>query len=193
MSKHSVKRRGGRSSILFIALLLIASGSIRLSLSAGFALAEVQKEPEIENSFKPDTPDPVRMKILLEALLEREARVKEKEEQIEARHKKLMIADTEVKKRLTALEQAEDSLRKTLALADGAAENDIARLTSVYESMKPKDAAALFETMEHSFAAGFIGRMRPEAAAAVMAGLSAETAYAISVILAGRHANVPKT
>ena len=78
-----------------------------------------------------------------------------------------------------------------LAVAEKAAEGDLSRLTSVYEAMKPKDAAALFEAMEPEFAAGFLGRMRPDAAAGIMTGLSPETAYMISVVLAGRNARAP--
>ena len=84
-------------------------------------------------------------------------------------------------------------MRATLSLADEASEKDILRLTSVYENMKPKDAAILFEQMEPNFAAGFLGRMRPDIAAEILSGLSPEVAYSISVILAGRNANVPKT
>ncbi|KIN65935.1 hypothetical protein Z945_982 [Sulfitobacter noctilucae] len=91
------------------------------------------------------------------------------------------------------LEEAEANLRRTLSLTDGAAEDDLARLTAVYENMKPKDAAALFATMEPDFAAGFLGRMRPDYAAAVMTGLPPDVAYSISVILAGRNANAPKS
>ena len=112
---------------------------------------------------------------------------------MEIRSKALSVIDEEITKRLTALEQAEVELRGTLALADNAAENDLARLTSVYENMKPKDAAALFGAMEPDFAAGFLGRMRPDAAAAVLAGLSPDAAYSISVILASRNANAPKS
>ena len=79
----------------------------------------------------------------------------------------------------------------TLALADGATEADVARLTTVYEQMKPKESAALFEEMDPTFAAGFLARMRPEAAAGIMAGLSPEAAYTISVVLAGRNGAVP--
>ena len=57
--------------------------------------------------------------------------------------------------------------------------------------MKPKDAAALFEEMSPEFAAGFLGLMRADAAALIMTGLEPTTAYSISVILAGRNANVP--
>ena len=53
-------------------------------------------------------------------------------------------------------------------------------------------AAALFQLMEPSFAAGFLGRMRADAAAAILAGLEPDLAYSISVVLAGRNANVPR-
>ena len=137
--------------------------------------------------------DRVKVGQLLNALQERETRVKALETRIEVRSKALAVADAEITKRLAMLEEAEFNLRRTLSLADGAAEDDLARLTTVYENMKPKDAAALFGAMEPDFAAGFLGRMRPDAAAAVMAGLTPETAYSISVILAGRNAQAPKS
>jgi flagellar motility protein MotE (MotC chaperone) len=84
-------------------------------------------------------------------------------------------------------------LKKTLAIADGAAEKDLAKLTAVYEAMRPADAAALFQTMAPEFAAGFLGRMRPEIAAAVLAGMNPGKAYSISVLIAGRNATAPKT
>lgn len=100
-------------------------------------------------------------------------------------------AEKSVRAQMAELAEAEAELNKTIALADGAAENDVSRLTSVYESMKPKEAARLFEAMAPEFAAGFIGRMQPEAAAAVMSGMSAEAAYSVSVLLAGRNALAP--
>lgn len=105
--------------------------------------------------------------------------------------KALDLADHAIEEKIAALETAERALSATLALADGASESDLGRLTSVYENMKPKDAAALFETMDPAFAAGFLARMRPETAAGIMAGLSPQVAYKISVILAGRNAAVP--
>ena len=60
-----------------------------------------------------------------------------------------------------------------------------------YENMKPKDAAVLFETMEPSFAAGFLGRMQTASAAQILSGLTPEKAYAISLTLSGRNINAP--
>jgi len=93
---------------------------------------------------------------------------------------------------LEELAAAETNLKEVLALADGAAEQDIARLTAVYEAMKPADAAKIFDAMAPDFAAGFLGRMQPAAAAAVLAGMAPDKAYSISVLIAGRNAMVPK-
>jgi flagellar motility protein MotE (MotC chaperone) len=93
---------------------------------------------------------------------------------------------------MTALAAAEAKLSETLSRADGAAETDLAQLTQVYESMKPKDAAKLFAAMDPEFAAGFLGRMQPASSAAIMSGMPADAAYAVSVLLAGRNAMVPK-
>ena len=58
-------------------------------------------------------------------------------------------------------------------MADEAAEKDIARMTTVYENMKPADAAKIFEKMDVNFAAGLLARMRPEVAAKVLTGMTA--------------------
>lgn len=205
----------GRGSVLVIALLLIGSATVRLIASASSVLAQDGQLPNtpMAAAAKPagtahdapadHSPEPVaplsptasrgEISSLITALSEREAQVSEREKQLEMRMRALSVADAEIEKRLAALTETEAALRATLSLADEASEKDILRLTSVYESMKPKDAAVLFEEMEPNFAAGFLGRMRPDIAAEIMSGLSPQVAYSISVILAGRNANVPKT
>jgi flagellar motility protein MotE (MotC chaperone) len=78
-----------------------------------------------------------------------------------------------------------------MAQSEVAAEDDLSRLTSVYENMKPKEATEVFARMAPEFAAGFLGRMRPDAAALILSGLDPDKAYSISVLLAGRNANAP--
>ncbi|MEM7519474.1 MAG: hypothetical protein AAF307_00420 [Pseudomonadota bacterium] len=195
--RNRSKRIKGRGAILAIVALLASSAILRVGAGPGQALAQaVGERPAAEGPAEMSPTgglDRSEMSGLLAALRAREERVKAREKQVEIRSKALAIADEEITKRLKTLEETEENLRRTLALADGAAEDDLARLTSVYENMKPKEAAALFSAMEPDFAAGFLGRMRPDAAAAVMAGLPPETAYSISVILAGRNAKAPKS
>ncbi|WP_246227694.1 MotE family protein [Roseobacter ponti] len=182
---------------MMISFLFLASAGIRLGTGAGQAVATESPDQALASVQEPATGalssgERERLSGLLEAFREREERLVKREQQMDIRQKALSVADEEVQRRLVVLEEAEKSLRSLLAIANTAAEDDLARLTAVYESMKPKDAAALFEKMEPAFAAGFLGRMRSDAAAGVMAGLTPETAYSISVILAGRNADVPK-
>ena len=189
------RRQTGRGTLFVITGLLVGSALIRIGDDAGQAFA---RAPDVADAptllAQPtaqvcETPDDLRA--MLVAFRDREARLSSRETAMRDRMQALQIADEEISTKLAMLEQAETSLRDTIALADVAAENDLDRLTRVYENMKPKQAAALFEEMNPNFAAGFLGRMRPEAAANIMAGLSPEAAHLFSVVLAGRNAGVP--
>ncbi len=218
-AKRFRRVRGG--ALVVTAALLISSATLRIGVQAGTTIAKelpdsVAREldtgmadPELsdmhdtgemrprqmasaEPMVRPSEMMPEDMQHLLSALRNREQQLNRREMQIEDRMKALEIADEAIDRKLAALIEAEERLSATLALADGASEGDLAKLTEVYEKMKPKDAAALFEEMAPEFSAGFLGRMKPAAAASVMAGLKPQTAYTISVILAGRNAWVPK-
>ncbi len=191
--KTGSRRRNARGVLWVIALMLAGSALLRLGGPIGHAVAgEVMALTDSE--APPVTGTPVAdadVAIVLARLQERESRVAEREAALKARLQALAVAEVQIEQNLAALVKAEEELAATMALADTAAEDDLTRLTSVYENMKPKEAAPLFEAMDPKFAAGFLGRMRPDAAAAIMAGLEPKTAYAISVILAGRNAAVP--
>lgn len=217
MMKFGIRKMiapAGRGSVLVIAALFIGSATVRLATSANGALAQDSQLPTTpmspphvgaqENNALPTPEDEPHqssfpssnreeLSALIKALKDREVQVQEREKQVEMRLRALAVADAEIEKRLVTLTETEQALRATLSLADDASEKDLLRLTSVYESMKPKDAAILFEQMEPNFSAGFLGRMRPDVAAEVLAGLSPQVAYSISVILAGRNAAVPKS
>lgn len=175
-----------RLTLVTLALILGASGAIRLGLGVGVAVANappLSSEPLV-------CPQPPLA--LAEALSKREARALAQEVVIADREAALQLAGQAIDTRLAALGEAEARLSQTVAMADGAAEADLARLTSVYETMRPRDAAPLFEAMAPEFAAGFLGRMKPATSAAILGGLSAEKAYAVSVLLASRNANAPR-
>jgi len=177
-----------RGALLTLAVILLTSGAIRFGTGMGEALTREQSTPEapVETATQPPEVAP-----LLAALQEREERLRMREDAIAERMQALAVSEATVEAKVAELIEAEARLAETLALADQASERDLTRLTSVYESMKPADAAALFEEMDPTFAAGFLSRMRPESAAPVLAGLTPRSAYTISVILAGRHVSVP--
>ncbi len=185
----ALRRRGGRGTLVILALLFASSGAMRMGAGVGVAMAS---GPDTAASATEPLNCPEPPIALVAALTAREDHVLAQEATLADRMAALALAESAMQARMTEMVAVEAKLSETLALADGAAEDDLARLTAVYEAMKPKDAAALFETMAPEFAAGFLGRMRADAAAAVMTGLSPKAAYGISVLLAGRNALVPK-
>jgi len=191
MKKAKIKRRKG-GTLSALAGMLIASAIIRISVTGSIAIAETDQSYDdmlIANEMI-DAPTKASRLAMLEALQQREADVSAREIQVNNKSQALAIAKADVQEQIDILVAAEENLRATIALADVAAENDLLSLTAVYENMKPKDAAALFAEMSPEFAAGFLGLMRAESAALIMTGLEPNTAYSISVILAGRNANV---
>jgi len=183
-------KSSGRGALILLALFLASSGALRVGGIAGEAFANARKEtiaePPPAEACPPTPPN------LLKALQDREEQLRVQEAAAADRLAALSLADAAIAKRLEELAAAETNLKEVLALADGAAEQDIARLTAVYEAMKPADAAKIFDAMAPDFAAGFLGRMQPAAAAAVLAGMAPDKAYSISVLIAGRNAMVPK-
>ncbi|MRU15464.1 hypothetical protein FDP25_08485 [Roseovarius sp. A21] len=195
MKPKTRRRQPGRGALVVIASLLLLSAGFRVSDGAGQALALAKEGVEVSPLAEKgpqacETPEDIRR--VLKAIQNREKTLKQRETTLADRMQALSVAKRETDKKLRELLEAEQSLRETMAMAESASETDLGRLTKVYESMKPKQAAALFEEMDPNFAAGFLGRMRPEAAAAIMAGLTPQAAHSFSVVLAGRHANVPK-
>ena len=182
-------RKAGRGTLFIVAMLFAASGALRLGSGVGVALARSEDVPAAAPVVDAGSCEPPAA--LAEALSLREDRLSVREAALNDRQAALALADLAITERLSELEAMETRLRETLALADGAAEADLDRLTAVYQAMKPKDAAALFETMSAEFAAGFLGRMAPESAAAILSGMSSEAAYGVSVIVAGRNAGAP--
>ena len=103
----------------------------------------------------------------------------------------LAEVEARVSDQLATLEVTENRLESLLALSDTAAEDDLSRLTQVYETMDADDVAALSSQMDPVFAAGFLARMRSDGAAGVMAALDPAVAYSISVLIATRNASAP--
>ena len=203
-------RQGSRKSrnvLIVLAALLVTSGLIRIGSSSGLAIARESDTQSAKAEMQSGTLVPITTSVelepVVEALRQRESNLNSKEEKLNERisefeqasaqrEKKLKEIEMRVGEKLQELKKAEESLSATIVVAETAAEEDLVKLTAVYENMKPKSAAVLFEEMAPEFSAGFLARMRPEAAALVLAGMSAERAYSVSAILAGRNAGVPK-
>nr|WP_286174201.1 hypothetical protein [Rhodobacter sp. NTK016B] len=181
-----------------LALLFVSGGALRLAPLVPEALARDPAPVEPAQAELPADPlRPLRTSPTSDAELslqirERERQVAEREAQLEERAALMAAAEERLRAQIDALQSAESDLSATMALADRAAEDDIARLVAVFGSMKPEDAAAVFTEMDPEFAAGFLARLEPQSAADILAGMEPRLAYALSAIVAGRNALVPR-
>ncbi len=187
----NLSRKIAPGALVILALLFASSGALRLGSDLGAALAAISDLPTEGLPAEPTSCE-APPAALAQALKAREDELTAREVMIEDRMAALDLAQAAIDKRLAELATAEDELKKTISVADGAAEQDLGTLTSVYEAMKPADAAKLFAAMAPEFAAGFLSRMQAASAAAILAGMTPEQAYSISVLIAGRNALAPK-
>lgn len=167
------------------ALRLIDPGSAVATELAGLNLGE-------DDASRVESTENIDLSALLQKLREREAQLDRREERLAEKSRIIEASEAKLRDQLARLEEAENRLANTLRIADQAAEKDVEKLVSAFETMNPKRAAPIFENMDIAFAAGLISRMKGPAAAEVLAGLTAEKAYAISVFIAGQNARAPR-
>ena len=74
---------------------------------------------------------------------------------------------------------------------DDAAEANLRRLVTVYESMKPEEAARIFETMEGAVLLDVVTRMGERRLAPILAQMSPAKAQALTIAMANRRALIP--
>ncbi|MEL6768857.1 MAG: hypothetical protein AAFP17_16875 [Pseudomonadota bacterium] len=161
-------------------------------LRASDVVAELAQRPDLaaarEGYLDRLEPGLVEAGAVSRALDQREAAIAAEEAALAERQAALAEAERQLAERLEQLKALRTDLSDTLAEARGAAAKDVAHLAAAYARMKPKQAGAVFNTMEPTFAAGFLAEMPPDAAAGILAAMEPERAYALSILLASRHA-----
>lgn len=181
-----------RRVLALLALFFVVSGLLRLGQmdTAIAATGDTQARATIAVEQCSGFAD---VDIALDAISGRAEELDLIQSALDERQTQVGAAERLIEARLAELEAAEQRLQSLLNVADDAAASDVDQLISVYEAMSSEDASELFAEMDPNFAAGFIARMRPDAGAGILAELEPQRAYAISVILATRNADVPRS
>jgi flagellar motility protein MotE (MotC chaperone) len=121
---------------------------------------------------------------LLRAIEERARQLDAWSSELADRARMLEAIEARATEQVHALKAQRQALETVLARVEEGTEVEVARLVKIYESMKPKEAARIFEAMPADIAAGFIRRMNESKSALVMGRLNAEHAYAITLAMA---------
>ncbi|MEM7522248.1 MAG: hypothetical protein AAF360_00495 [Pseudomonadota bacterium] len=154
-------------------------------MAAGIGNAETSKPSEA-------MPTDAELGGLLQALRERERQLDARQRRIGEKAKVIEAAEAKLRDQMSRLEAAEARLGALLRLADQAADQDVGKLVTAFQSMDGKKAGPIFENMDVAFAAGLISRMDGVDAAEILSVLSPEKAYAVTVHIAGQNARAPE-
>ncbi len=144
--------------------------------------------PSSPPAAAPTTPDPaaVAERAVLDALRERRAELDQREQAAAAREVMLAATERRLQARVAELTTMRDRLE---ALERGRGERDEAGwrgLVRLYETMRPRDAAAIFDDLEMPVLVQVIDRMGERKAAPVLGAMRPERARQLTAELA-RH------
>ena len=136
----------------------------------------------------PPMPEPVSLteRALLEKLGARRDALKQKSDELELREKMLGEAERKLETGLGDLKQAEDKVDTAGKAKADAEKAGLKNLVTMYETMKPKDAARVFDRLSLDVLVPIVLAMNPRKMAEVLALMQSEPAERLTVALANR-------
>ncbi len=150
--------------------------------------ASPDERREREDSFfstSPDFMNESEVKVLQSLAARRDA-LNNRESSLDLQEKLLMAAENRVNEKIDKLKAIEVHIVGMLKTRDEEQEAQIASLVKIYETMKAKDAARIFERLETETLLDVAARMKEQKVAAIMANMSADSAQDLTVRLVKR-------
>ncbi|MEM8784849.1 MAG: hypothetical protein AAGF19_03250 [Pseudomonadota bacterium] len=123
---------------------------------------------------------------VLESLGDRRKEIEARIKEIDMKQSLLTATEKRVEARIAELKDIETEIQNLLGQREAAEEEQIARLVKVYESMKAKDAARIFDKLDRSILINVASRMKESKIAAVMSKMDAASAQELTAMLANR-------
>jgi flagellar motility protein MotE (MotC chaperone) len=103
----------------------------------------------------------------------------------------LKATEQKIAEQVKQMQQMKAEYEQAKTARDDAAEANLRRLVTVYESMKPEEAARIFETMEGAVLLDVVTRMGERRLAPILAQMSPAKAQALTIAMANRRSLVP--
>ncbi|MEP3045995.1 MAG: hypothetical protein ABJL55_07935 [Roseibium sp.] len=123
---------------------------------------------------------------VLESLGKRRESLQEQEGQLDLREKLLRATEERLQKRISELKDLEKKIEETVGDGIKQEKDDVAGLVTMYESMKPKDAARIFDRLSMPILLKVVRQMKPRKMADILAKMSPEAAEKLTVAIASR-------
>jgi flagellar motility protein MotE (MotC chaperone) len=123
---------------------------------------------------------------ILQKLSERRKKLEEMERQLNMREDLLKASEDRIGKRVDELKTIEDKIGEGVKAKEAARKQELADLVKMYEAMKAKDAARVFDKLEIGLLGDIARQMNPKKLADVVSKMSSDQAERLTVELANR-------
>jgi len=121
---------------------------------------------------------------VLTSLTRRRAELEARERAMNMRENVLVAGEGRVDQKIATLKILQTQIQSLLSQRDAAQDKQIASLVKTYSSMKPKDAARIFDTLADEVLLPVAKGMKSDALAPVMAAMNPDAAQRLTVKLA---------
>lgn len=152
--------------------------------------AEAKKTKQRQPRFDPRLVTDSELDIL-QKLSDRRSELNRRSRQLDTREKLLRATENRIEAKIVDLKQIQDTISKLLKKHDKEKEAKMRSVVKIYENMKPKDAARIFEELELPILLDVVERMREQKTAAIIARMTPRKAKSVTAALAHRRA-LPK-
>jgi flagellar motility protein MotE (MotC chaperone) len=129
---------------------------------------------------------------VLNSLAKRRKELDEREARLNTQANLIAAAEARVDAKITQLKQLQFMISSLFAQRDDAQAKQIAVLVKTYSSMKPKDAARIFDTLPDDVLLPVAQQMKPDILALLLSNMKADNAMTLTVKLA-KKLSLPQT
>ncbi|WP_085904343.1 MotE family protein [Kiloniella majae] len=123
---------------------------------------------------------------LLQSLSARREQLETRERDVEQRETLLLAAERRIDEKIAELGKLQNTIEGLIVKHDEQSEKQMVSLVKIYESMKPKDAARIFEELDMIVLLDVVERMKERKTAPILASMNPKRAKAITLELAQR-------
>ncbi|KKJ76517.1 hypothetical protein WH95_11915 [Kiloniella litopenaei] len=123
---------------------------------------------------------------LLQSLSARREQLETRERDVEQRETLLLAAERRIDEKIAELGKLQNTIEGLIVQHDEQSEKQMLSLVKIYESMKPKDAARIFEELDMVVLLEVVERMKERKTAPILASMNPKRAKAITLELAQR-------
>ena len=186
-----------------VAMLSIENADAKEEIAAPAEVVETKSSDQSEGEAEKSEPAQVSQKPkdmssntdesclsveLAEVVSARALQLDEREALIVERETALAALEDKLNEKIKVAEEANTRLKNNVDFLKNTANEDVSHLVNMYQAMKPKQAAEIFNNMDPKFAAGFLRQIESQQAGLIMSYMDSKKSYAVSVVMASRNA-----